>query len=363
MEFQGNNIVKIESNPNIRPTIKVQSNNIVTSANGTPVVTTTPDGKKVVRRKFEDVENMTRLPGTMVLYCAELGRNGMLKTGLNEPVPNPYADESSYRPGWESVLKGKKFIRRQEFLEYKHNQERGYYNNKVVGVRNSYKVDSEGSFFEKAESRVPLKDGITYLDLDNPIHELHYYMLRAHSKVANSYTELATSPEATHYIVNEQEVNELKTASIRRKNSIGRILEELYENKNDDILTICKALQLANGIKDRDKAYEQIDAYARQEDDSAYKELKAYYEMSQDRATRERFLAYAEFYDFITTPDLLISRNNKIFWNKPSVDNPGMIVPMEWKSKEDFVDNFLVAPQYREEVEYLRSLYQAKKVY
>jgi hypothetical protein len=349
------NIVKIEPSPYKKSTVKVKMQ-VLNMAGGAPKFIQDETGQRKYQMKYKDPRNMSRLPGTVVEYTAALGKNG-LKTGLDKYVDNPYQDLDFYRQGWETVLKGKKKIRLQEMLEYKHNKPMGYYTNQVSDIRNSFKMD-DAPFYQKPESRIFLRDGVTYLDLNNPIHEVNYYMLREHKMIANSYEELSTNPNATHYIVDEQERVVRENKDSRKMNKFGAALEKVIDMPDGTIQDFAKALGITKIGLSKEEAYSEIDNHVKK-NDSNYEDFMNLFNMWDDLATREKFSAYVELAKFLSVPGLITIRNNKLFWTKPANDG-GMRELWDWKSKKDFVENFLLNGAYQETVEILRSQYRAK---
>ena len=134
------NVIKLEPSPYKKCSIKVKME-VLNVAGGSPKYTTLANGEKKYHTKSKEPKNLTRLPGTVVEYCASLSRNGLL-TGLDEIVENPYKDLDFYKPGWENILKGNKKIRRQELLEYKHNKDRGHYTSQVSDTSASKSISS-----------------------------------------------------------------------------------------------------------------------------------------------------------------------------------------------------------------------------
>lgn len=354
-------MIKIEPNPNKRSSVKVNMQ-VVNMAGGSPKYTYDDNGNKKVSTKWQKPKHMTRLPGTTVHYTAALGESG-LKTGLDEIVDNPYANLSYYKPGWENILKGVNKIRLQELLEYKHNKERGYYTNQVSDIRSSYDTTNV-PFYQKSESKVLLNDGVTYLNLDNPIHEANYYMLKAHKMIANSYKELEENPYATHYIVDDEEKSTREASQVRKMHKFGARLEEILELPGDTIIDFTKALGIGtDGGMSKTEAYTLLDEYVRK-NNSNYKDFMSMYDLWKDVANREIFEGYVELFDLMNCPGLISSRNNKLFWSKPAdPEKGGKSEPYEWKDKSAFVRNFLTAPEYQEEVDILRALYREKKRY
>jgi hypothetical protein len=352
------NIVKIEPNPKIKSTVKVKME-VLNVAGGQPKYTTLANGERKYHTKEKDPKNLSRLPGTVVEYCAPLGRNG-LQTGLDEVVDNPYKDLDFYRPGWEKILKGNKKVRRQELLEYKHNKERGHYTNQVSDTMASKEV-SDAPFYQRPESRVLLNDGVTYLDLNNPIQEVNYYMLKAHKNVANSFEELQFNPHATHYIVDETERSNREAGKVRKMNKFGARLEEIMDLSDNTIQDFCKALNIRVQGTNKADAYSALNAHVEAKD-SHYDEFMDVYDLWKDVNTREVFEGYVELFDLLSIPGLLTMRNNKIYWSQPAGAG-GKRESWEWKSKEQFVRQFLIDPSYQDEVDVLRDQYRAKTRY
>jgi len=352
------NIVKVETNPNRKATVKVKMESM-TLAGGQPKVITKEDGTKKFHYTDKDPKRLTRLPNTVVIYTAAIGKNGLI-TGLDELVDNPYKDLDYYRPGWEPILKGNKKIRRQEMLEYKHEKPMGYYTSNISTVMPSNKV-SELPFYQRPESRVPLNDGVTFFDLNNQIHEANYYMLRAHKMIANSYEELKFNPRATHYIVDETERSNIEAEAVRKMNKFGARLEEIMSLNDSTIQDFCKALEIRGMGTTMTDCYTALSEFARRSDDK-YEEFMDIYELWKDPITREVFEGHVETYNLLTVPGLLTTRNNKLFWSQPAGDG-GKKQLWEWKSKDQFIRQFLLDPKYQDEVDVLRSLYNAKTRY
>lgn len=352
------NVVKIEPSPYKKCSIKVKME-VLNVAGGSPKYTTLANGEKKYHTKSKEPKNLTRLPGTIVEYCASLSRNGLL-TGLDEIVENPYKDLDFYKPGWEPILKNNKKIRRQELLEYKHNKERGHYTSQVSDISAS-KTTSEAPFYQKSESRVLLNDGVTYLDLNNPIHEVNYYMLKAHKNIADSFADLKFNSRATHYIVDETARSNREAETVRKMHKFGARLEEIMQLNDNTIVDFCKALDIRiKGINKAD-SYSSINDHVNR-NDASYEEFMDIYNLWKDVNTKEIFEGHVELFNLLSIPGLLTMRNNKIFWSQPSSEG-GKRESWEWKSKNQFIRDFLIDPRYQDEVEVLRSQYRAKTRY
>ena len=343
-------VIKIEPNPFRRSSVKITME-VMNVVGGQPSYTIDEKGTKQFHKKDKRPKNMSRLPNTNVQYTAAITRSGSLKTGLNELVDNPYKDVEVYRDGWELTFKGKDKVLLQDVLEYKHGKQKGFYTSQVSDIRSSY--DSKDvPFYQTPQSRVSLPDGVLYLYIDdNEISEVNYYMLRAHNKVANSYAELSMNPEATHYIVDDNEKLERETKSVRKFNILGSRLEHLMDLPESVFITMGKALELYRAEMTKDTLYSVIDSYARTKD-SSLADFNKMYDLYKDVATREKFQAYAETYD-LTSNQIVTTRGNKLFWKQP-ISEGGKSEMWEWKSKEEFINNFLLDPRYEDEVNKMR---------
>lgn len=350
-------IIRIEPNPNRKCPIQIKLNAIEVSG-GKVRETVTADGKRTFVRHDKEVENLQRAPGTICEYGPTITPNG-LKTGLDITVENPYANEDSYRSiEWESFFKGKKRVRLQEVLEYKHEKPRGFYTNQISEVPSS-SWDNKLPYFQTSLARKHLNDGITFLDISKPVDEVMYYILKNHKLVAGSYAELKHKPEATHYIVDQQEKVERELGKTRQFNKIGAKLEALAEMGENVLQLISKALFIP--IKDisKEEAYHQLNAFAKA-NDSNYEDFMSMAQMYENMPTREKVFGYAEAYDFRSIPGLVTVRNNMWFWSQPMDSKGGKRQTWEWKDLNDFVSNFLLNDAYQDIVDILRSEYRAK---
>lgn len=305
------NIIRIEPNPFKKSSMKIKQQ-VISVSGGVPKFKTDEKGNKTYLTSLKDPRNLTRMPGTLVEYTAALGKNGLV-TGLDEYVNNPFSELDFYRDGWEHILKGKKKVRLQEMLEYKHDKPKGYYTSQVSDIRSSFKME-EAPFYQKSESRVSLRDGVTYFDLNNPNQEVNYYMLKAHKMIANSYDELKFSPDATHYIVDIKEKLRKSTEESRNLNKFAARLEEIMALADNTIINMSKALEFNTNktMDSKEEAYDEIDTLVRKGTDK-FEEFMDLYEMWKNPNTRAAFLGYSELYDFLRVPGLISMRDNKIY--------------------------------------------------
>ena len=183
-------------------------------------------------------------------------------------------------------------------------------------------------------------------------------MLRAHPMIANSYDELQFNNKATHYIVDEVERSSRETEDVHKAHRFGARLEEIFALNDNTIVDFCKALNIRIKGVNKSDAYSAINDFTKRNNE-CYEEFMDTYNMWKDVATREIFEGYVELFDLLSIPGIITMRNNKIFWSQPAGEG-GKKEAWEWKSKEQFVRQFLIAPQYQEEVETLRAQYRAK---
>jgi hypothetical protein len=117
----------------------------------------------------------------------------------------------------------------------------------------------------------------------------------------------------------------------------------------------------AKGAKDdKQSAYDEIDTMVRKSNDK-FEDFMSLYDSWKNPSTRDTFLGYAELFDLLRVPGLLSMKGNQLFWYQP-IDG-GKKQLWEWKSKLDFVNNFLNSPAYQEEVDTLRQEFRAKTRY
>lgn len=349
-------IVRIEPNPFRKVNLKIKMSRAKVNSAGQAMRDTTGN----IRTEEVDAPGMIQVPGTMKTLGPALTPSG-LKTGLNIMVSNPYKDEEVYHPVWgEKVLKGKEKAMLQNILEYKHGKDFNYYTGNIIDrIAPSHKM-AELPFFQTERCKVKLDGHVTFLDLKNPVHEVQYYMLRAHSAVANSYADLQEGRNQTawYYMVDNAEVNEAKVAKIRKKTRAANALEELYNDAGDVMIKMARALECEDKNLGRDKAYQYVyNYYTRSE--QAYARFIKYYDLYKDSARRDQFFAAAELQEYVAA-NIIRRREDKYYWVKPETDD-SPIKTFEWATKEKVIKDFLLAPEYQEEIEVLKSIYEARK--
>ncbi len=131
---------------------------------------------------------------------------------------------------------------------------------------------------------------------------------------------------------------------------------------DNTITDFCKALgiKFTAEMKSTD-AYSELDEFTKRNKE-CYAEFMDIYDLWKDLSTREVYEGYVELHELLAIPGLITIRGNKIFWSQPSSDG-GKRESWEWKSKEQFIRQFLIDPRYQEEVEVLRAQYRAKTRY
>lgn len=346
-------IIRVEPNPGIRLPFKLKQAQAKVNSAGQAL----QDRDGGIIKVEEDVENAVQLPGTTRYLKPGLTASG-LNTGLAFMVNNPYNDEQVYHPEWgEKVLKGKLRVLLQHILEYKHGKDFGYYSNRVIDrIYPSDKI-SEIPFFCTPQCQVPLDGSVTFLDLSNPLHEIWYYTLRAHDEIANSYGDLKTNRRALYYLVDDAEVHSVRINEKRKVNQAVSALEEVFNSSDSAIIKWAMALGNDDAKLSRDKAYDWLDTYFRRNEISFIKFTNTY-EVYKNAARRAEFFAAAEVQDFINK-GLIRTREGRYYWIQPKTDDTPLKT-YEWISKDKLIHDFLIAPEYAEEAELLRSLAKAR---
>lgn len=347
--------IRIEPNPFKKPITKIKMR--VKRMNGTkPVVN--QDGK--VLFKDEEPQNLTRIPGTSKVIGPARTKAGTIRTGLTIFVNNPYNDEPVYKTEWaERLFKGKEKAKLQHLLEYEFGYEFDYLTDRIPHKTEA--SDKSGKkFFEKPESRIVLKDNITFLKLNNPIHRIIYYMLKADPEVANSFVELedGMNKKANWYFADQQEKDQYKLSKIEKETKAAAALEDLKQ-ADGAAAQMAKALFIEEA-NDRNLTVERASLllynYYNQNSDQ-WDEFIKFYDMWKDPAQRNYIIAAAELFEYIKV-GVISYRNGKYTWTKRNASGPSENYVRV--NRNDMINNFLLDPAFQEEVELVQEEYEAK---
>lgn len=348
-------IVRIEPSPFAKLNLKIKMAQAKVNSAGYAV----QDADGNLQTTDVDVDNAVQVPGTTKVLGARLGPSGLI-TGLNILIDNPYDDEITYHPEWgEKVLKGKPKALLQHILEYKHKKDYDYYTGNLINQVTSSDILHEKPFFLQPYSKVQLDGSVTFLNLDNPLHEVQYYMLRSHPLVANSYNDLdeGRNSDAIYYMVDEEEAHDHQLAKVRKETKAAAILEELNE-KGDAIIKMALALGSTARALNAKNAFKYIHSYY-QKGEQQYSQFMTYYKMYTDSARRDQFYAAAELQEFLNH-NVFRVRDNKYYWVRPEVDGKP-VEHFEWASRDKVIHDFILAPEYGEELDIARSIIKTRK--
>lgn len=347
-------IVTIEPNPFKKLNLKIKQATAKVNSAGQALV----DANGKLQTVDTDVPSTVQVPGTTRTLTASITPTG-LNTGLSVMVDNPYKDEDVYMQSWaEKILKDKPKAKLQHILEYKHNKPFDHYTNQLFFQIKPSDEYAEMPFFMRAESKLQIS-GTTYLNLDNPMDEVKYYLAKAHKDVANSYAELKEgATNHLYYIVDNEEVKDYKMDKKRRTNRAVAILEELNEEGEEIMMAMAHAMGNEDNNLTKSKAYVWLDERFR-EDDTNYTKFIKLYQQYKNASMRDYFFGAAKAQELINK-QVVRKRGQKIYWTKPG-DETTAPEPFEFATKEKFIKDFLVAPEYQEEVALLDELYEARK--
>ena len=352
--------VRIEPSPYKKIGINIKQKKAVVNNVGQAI----KDSNDQIRSVDADLDSLVRVPGTSKLWAPAISPNG-IKTGLTRLVDNPYKDETAYHPSWgEKVLKGKDKVLLQHVLEYKHGKEFDYYTNKLYDRIESSTKNSELPFFLSDQRFVPLTNDVLFLNLDNPIHEVWYHALKDSKICANSFEELAEGKnnDAWWYINDSDSAYDPNYENTKRMNKAVGILEKLAEDASG-LYMMARCLGDDRRNITKDDAYKYINnffsAKAKGKAETNYDTFLKYYELYQDATRREYFIGTAKLRTYLAF-NIVRERDNKYYWVKPESDTSPMRT-FEWSSEDDFVRNFLTAPEFEDEVKILDSLYESRK--
>lgn len=349
-------IVRLEPSPYVKTKIQLKRSQAKTNSAGYAI----RDNKGEIVKADVPVEDAVQIPGTSKTIAPVLTPSG-LKTGLDKIVDNPYKDEPAYSPSWgEKVLSGKEKASLQHILEYKHKQEYNYYSgNHMDRIVASSEMHNQ-PFFLTDKCKLKLDGSVVFLNLNNPLDEVKYYMILSHPLVANSYADLdqGRNKNAVYYIVNEDEIVDTKLEKVKRETKAAAALEDLNAKEDAVIIAMAFCLGLDDKAPTKQKSYKYIHAlYNRSEED--YATFTKFYEMYKDSGRREIFFANGMVQELLNY-NVLRTRDNKYYWVMPETeDHP--LRTFEWTSKDRLVHDFIIAPEYQEEFEIMKSILESRK--
>lgn len=309
---------------------------------------------------YEAPQNISRVPGTLTILTPGLLPNHKINTGLAELVENPYKDGDQGSGTWmyewgERILKGKDRVLRQHVLEYKHGKPYGFYTDSVrLDVNKS--IDEDRTFFERPESRLRLTDNIFVLDFSNPVHEIYFYMAKAHPEVANSYTELEEDPYRYNWFISSDTDNreDAKTEKLIQSTAASAALNELFTKTDDGLELVAKALDIQDAHNLSDKArFAALFAYTNESDDT-HKRFMHMYEQWKDVVNRDAVIQSARLNDYIRV-GVVNYVGGKYVWTKREGNIP---TDFARPTKESFVNTFLRDAMFQDEVSLLHQQYK-----
>jgi hypothetical protein len=314
---------------------------------------------RVIAENVTQEDNLTRAPGTNYRVCANLSSTtGLINTGLDKTVSNPYKDSKNLPPDWEAVFKDKDTVKLQSLLEYKHGREKGYYTNAPAGKD---EVRAENiPFFQSREATFNLNDGITTLDLDKPLDEVKFYVAKSNSRIANSFEELTDQP---FYISDKIKEEKRETGTRKLRNSAISKLETLSERNDDAIVKFCQVVGDPLGkVKNlnKEQAYTLLDTYIRDTKDSL-SHFTAVFDMWNSQDTRIEFNARALASD-LKEYRVIYKRGPQVTWQPPEQEG-AIRDKITWDTYEEFITEFMANPKYQKEREEMKLQLEMKKKY
>lgn len=347
--------IRIEPNPfkQMKQKFKMKTRKL---SGGQPVVDMT--GNPV----FTEIapESLFRVPGTAKKIAPSRTQNGV-NTGLNILVDNPYKDLEIYSPAWEIILKKKDKVLLQHVLEYECGYPIDFLTHRIPeGAIASEKVDKK--FFETPESKIQLDGGVTFLDLSNPLHKIYYYVLLAHSKVANTWEDLLDggNQDAEWYIVDDESKQKREKSKSIQLVEAGAALKELMDSTSGAIIQMTKVLELPEA-SDRnmtvDKAFNLLFNFFNKDTQSFTQFMEAYALWKDPVVGRDKFIAMSDLYNY-QTQGLVSYKNGRYTWYKMKPGEPSETYT--FNGKMNFVVEFLLSPANQDNVEQLQEEYESK---
>lgn len=356
MKMTNTKIVRLQPSPFVKTNLKIKMAQPKTNSAGFAM----KDNKGRLMQSDVDVNDALRVPGTSKTIAPVLSSNG-LKTGLNKIVDNPYKDEKTYHPAWgEKIFKGKDKASLQHILEYKHNKELDYYSgnhmDKIIASNSLH----EQPFFLTDKCKLRLDGNVVFLNLNNPLDEVRYYMVLDHYYVANSFEDLEEGKNTTagYYIVDENEIKDIKLREIKKTTKASSAMDDMDSKEESVLINMALALGLEDKTPSKEKSFKYIHSYWNESEEN-YAIFMKYYDMYKDKARRDRFIASALVQDLINY-SIIRQRDNKFYWVMPETDDHPMKT-FEWSTKDKLISEFILAPEYQEEYSIMKSILDSRK--
>lgn len=348
------NKILIQPNPNKKPLLRYDR--VVSVQKG-------QDGR--LNEETTEEKEISRVPNTKYSICANLKEStGLLNTGLDTLDDNPYKDLKSYRNAeFEAALKDKPQALRQHILEYKHNKPFNYYTNQVnFHKRYTKETINELPFFQTPEASMNLIDGVNVLDLNNPKHEIMYYIATApgRSDIAPSYADLSGSH--IWFISKEEEAAEIKASKKKEKNAAIAKLEEINSKNDGTVTKFCQVLNIARRNMSEPQAYEVIANMMEQQGkkgEFAREEFNNVYKMYKDKAKREVFNIRALIWE-LESYGVLVKRNTEYTWQPPKDADGKTPDKVQFSRQQELID-YLLDPKHTPELEFMQKALAGRK--
>jgi hypothetical protein len=300
-----------------------------------------------------EVENIspryTRAPGTSYRICANPSEklHGNLNHGMSHEIPNPYKDHTTfYDDKFRAVLEGKDKAPVQHILEFKYNKPFNYFTNQVADAFTT--PHNELPILMRGDYTLELEDGTTVLDTDTEFGEVMSYIVRANSKIANSFEEITSfTPFYIAHEAEEAKIKQQREAIADR--AIAKLVSIFDSPQKPDLLKFVKALDLPKRPTSPETAYNELKQFIVRSGENA-KLFIQIYEMYTEEATRNVFearvlLADARQYAFITRDGATYT------WHRPNSEEGIPQKPLTFSkyTGENSIIEFLSSKQYLNE--------------
>lgn len=187
------------------------------------------------------------VPKSTLTFALQRKRDGLLNSGLDYYVSNPYKakslEEAKLPSNWagNNIWKEDRITRQQE-LELKYNKEPGFLTSVPNYNMRKRNKDVVATYLE--EFRFRLENVENKIDLETLKGEIMYEAAKVSSIIATSKEEI--TPFSSFYIA---EVNEEEEKRAQRKRTLGKAvaaLEDMYDNHTDSLRKIAVILRIIN---------------------------------------------------------------------------------------------------------------------
>jgi len=114
-------------------------------------------------------------------------------------------------------------------------------------LSDSFSTTEPHPFWSNQVSRVKLENRTNLFNLENPLEEIKYHMMKASRFIANSQLEYQEGkfPDAKFILYNEQEEVEAKAKQVEIKDKVNKLIQDLDTKQKSNIIQIVEGRDIS----------------------------------------------------------------------------------------------------------------------